>query len=58
MKDKEEQMQQVKQALDREKLLSEKVYESDYLRKLLEKQLDVTYPDMTQTDVSQRQSIT
>ena len=51
-------MQQVKQALDREKLLSEKVYESDYLRKLLEKQLDVTYPDMTQSDISHRQSIT
>ena len=58
VKDKEEQMQQVKQALDREKLLSEKVYESDYLRKLLEKQLDVTYPDMTQSDISLRQSIT
>ena len=43
-------------AQDREKLLSERIVEADYLRKLMEKHLDVTYPDMTRSEVSINQS--
>ena len=46
----------VKMAQDREKLLSERIIEADYLRKLMEKHLDVTYPDMSRSEVSLNQS--
>ena len=44
-------------AQDREKLLSERIIEADYLRKLMEKHLDVTYTDMSRSEVSLNQSL-
>ena len=54
--EKEECNRQVKISQDNEKALQEKVGEADYLKRLLEKQLDITYPDMSQSQISMRQS--
>ena len=57
LKEKEECGRQMRMAQEREKLLSDRLGESDYLRKLMDKQLDVTYPeDMTRGDISLNQS--